>query len=327
MMSRRALIFSSSADIPNFEGVSGRLRQAGFEVIELLSDEVLAGRQKLQLEVHEGSRLLGIDGHSPFDPKEVQAAWWRKPQWTQVVRQDAGQRLSLELELERMHLAIASLVPETAWLNSPGAMRAAESKLRQLDVAAELGFKCPQTLVTNDWEKARSGFGSKKVVFKALRGGIRREGEDRVVFTQRVDLNAAISASGTLPYPGLLQAEIERLKEWRVTVVGTSVFPVAVYASRDGVDWRRDQLQGQTRFASEKLDPMIEEACLALVGRLGLRYAAIDFIQEPSGGYVFLEANSNGQYAWLEEQLGLPISAEIARTLENPTSISDAAGR
>jgi glutathione synthase/RimK-type ligase-like ATP-grasp enzyme len=244
-----------------------------------------------------------------------------------VVREDAAQRLSLELELGRMHTALASLVPAEAWLNVPDAMRAAESKLRQLKLAAEVGFKCPRTLVTNDWERARRSFGSDGVIFKALRGGIRREGEDRVVFTQRLDLDGEAAASGALPYPGLLQAEIERIKEWRVTVVGTRVFPVAVYASSDGVDWRRDQLQGKTRFVHEELDSRIEEACRLIVKKLGLRYAAVDLIEEPAGDFVFLEANPNGQYAWLEKELGLPISTEVARLLETSAATGSASGR
>jgi hypothetical protein len=35
----------------------------------------------------------------------------------------------------------------------------------------------------------------------------------------------------------------------------------------------------------------------------------------PDGQLVFLECNPNGQYGWLEEDLGMPISASIASTL------------
>jgi hypothetical protein len=313
-MSRRALIFSSSADAANFGRVARALRRSGMTVVELLSDEVLSGSSQLCLEfVDEGYRL-SVDGEPSFDLSQVGAAWWRKPQWAQVVRPDAAQRISLELELERAHLAIAGLVPEDAWLNSPDAMRRAESKLRQLQVAASLGFRCPRTLVTNDWAAARRTFSSERVVFKAFRGGIRSEGEDRVVFTQRLD-PAAFESGTALPYPGLIQEEIPRAREWRVTVVGSTLFPVAVYAPDGGVDWRRDQLRGLARFVSEKLDRAAEAALVSLVSQLGLRYAAVDLIEEPDGTLVFLEANPNGQYAWLEESLDMPISAAIARTL------------
>lgn len=312
-MPGRALIFSSSADAANFEGVAQRLCSSGFEVVELLSDEILSGRTKLAAEFRAGSWTLSVGDERPFSPAEIEAAWWRKPQWAGVVRDDAAQRLSLELELERMHLAIASLVPEAAWLNSPTAMRAAESKLWQLQIAAELGFRCPHSLVANDWEAAHSSL-PEKAVFKALRGGIRRDGEDRIVFTSQIDLGA-IGSEMPHPYPGLLQEQIPRAREWRITVVGSLVFPAVVYAPPGGVDWRRDQLRGRADFAAEEIEPALAAALVALVARLGLRYAAVDLIEEPDGTMVFLEANPNGQYAWLEETLGLPISAAIASSL------------
>jgi hypothetical protein len=314
-MPRRALILSSSADADNFGRVGRHLEEAGLVVVELLSDEVLSGRGALQVEFDSGSYEIRVGNAAPFDPTEVEAAWWRKPQWADVTRDDAAQRLSLELELERMHLALADLVPEDAWLNSPKAMRAAESKLLQLQIAAELGFECPRSLVTNDWDAARRTFGSNPVVFKALRGGMRVGGEDRVVFTQRLDLDQYQSRSAPLPYPGLIQEEVRRKREWRVTVVGPEAFPAAVYPDSEGVDWRRDQLLGRTTFASEEIDPTVERALIVLVERLGLRYAAVDLIEDPDGRLVFLEANPNGQYAWLEESLGLQISAAIADLL------------
>jgi D-alanine-D-alanine ligase-like ATP-grasp enzyme len=53
---------------------------------------------------------------------------------------------------------------------------------------------------------------------------------------------------------------------------------------------------------------------LAALGRL--RFAALDFIVTPDGEYVFLEANPNGQWAWIEHETGLPIAAAIADALE-----------
>ncbi len=43
-------------------------------------------------------------------------------------------------------------------------------------------------------------------------------------------------------------------------------------------------------------------------------HGAFDFI-ENEDGITFLECNLNGQYLWLEEDLGLPISEAIADEL------------
>lgn len=47
-----------------------------------------------------------------------------------------------------------------------------------------------------------------------------------------------------------------------------------------------------------------------------LRFAAIDMIVTPEGDHVFLEANPNGQWAWIEDETGLPIAAAMADALE-----------
>ena len=54
---------------------------------------------------------------------------------------------------------------------------------------------------------------------------------------------------------------------------------------------------------------------MALVRRLGLRYGAIDLILTPEGDYVFLEINPNGQWQWIEEPTGLPITSALCDEL------------
>jgi glutathione synthase/RimK-type ligase-like ATP-grasp enzyme len=48
---------------------------------------------------------------------------------------------------------------------------------------------------------------------------------------------------------------------------------------------------------------------------LGLGFAAIDLIEDAVGNFWFLEANPNGQYVWLEEMFGIPISGSVAEAL------------
>ncbi len=46
------------------------------------------------------------------------------------------------------------------------------------------------------------------------------------------------------------------------------------------------------------------------------RFAALDFIVDPDDQWWFLECNPNGQWAWIEEETGLPISSALADALE-----------
>ena len=51
------------------------------------------------------------------------------------------------------------------------------------------------------------------------------------------------------------------------------------------------------------------------LGRFGLRFGSFDFIEDHDGKITFLECNANGQYRWLEQGLGFPISNAITDEL------------
>jgi glutathione synthase/RimK-type ligase-like ATP-grasp enzyme len=50
---------------------------------------------------------------------------------------------------------------------------------------------------------------------------------------------------------------------------------------------------------------------------MGLNFGCIDLIVRPTGDYVFLECNPNGQWLWIELATGQKISASIAEWLIN----------
>jgi hypothetical protein len=53
----------------------------------------------------------------------------------------------------------------------------------------------------------------------------------------------------------------------------------------------------------------------AYLTRFGLVFGAFDFAVTRTGAWWFLECNSNGQWAWLEERTGLPMTAALADLL------------
>jgi glutathione synthase/RimK-type ligase-like ATP-grasp enzyme len=53
-----------------------------------------------------------------------------------------------------------------------------------------------------------------------------------------------------------------------------------------------------------------------------LNYGAIDIILTPDNRHVFLELNPSGEFFWLEQTPGLPISDAIARPTPQQKVIS-----
>lgn len=277
------------------------------------SDLIADGSQECSWTLRDGEAVLEFQGRR-IRLREVATAWWRKPQWLNIHRADAALRLSIEAEALRTVHALWSLIPEEAWLNAPLKMHAAGHLPIQLLAAHEVGFRTPPTLVTNRWSSATS-LGSDFVAFKTLGGGLTEADRNRVMYTQRLRVDE-VGGLGANPFPGIVQPFLEKTREWRVTVVDDAAFAASIHTgSETNNDWREHQFSGSVRFMREDIDTELARRCIALTARLGLGHAALDLVETPDGTTVFLEANPNGQYGWLDDQLGLGISGSIAEAL------------
>lgn len=126
---------------------------------------------------------------------------------------------------------------------------------------------------------------------------------------------SAIGASGQL-VPAILQPQLEKDFDLRITVVGKQVFPVAILSQQHAetsIDWRTWDISEGIDLRHEPFDlpTEISEQCLALNRRLGLNFSCIDMVLTKGGEFVFLEVNPNGQWAWIESLVGLPIRDAI----------------
>ncbi len=74
------------------------------------------------------------------------------------------------------------------------------------------------------------------------------------------------------------------------------------------IDWRR-VLPEKMGHESVRLPYMVERQLLELNKTLNLNYSASDMIVTPDGDYIYLETNANGQWYWLEQLTGLPMTS------------------
>ena len=136
-----------------------------------------------------------------------------------------------------------------------------------------------------------------------------------MAYTHRLSQDDLTDLRGVGVTAHLLQWWIEKSHEARVVVVGRRVFAIAIYAnSATGrVDWRADF----PALSYEIIDPppAVQTGVTTYLKLLGLAFAAFDFAIDQSGTWWFLESNSSGQYGWLEDATGAPISQAIADLL------------
>jgi glutathione synthase/RimK-type ligase-like ATP-grasp enzyme len=151
---------------------------------------------------------------------------------------------------------------------------------------------------------------------------------DRVVFTSRVVIDADTDPLAIKACPLILQQEIAKRYDVRVTVVGDQVFAATIDSQSNQdteVDWRMTSTP-DLPHSTYGLPPEVSKACVALTRSLGLRFGALDFVLDPAGQLWFLEINPNGQWAWIETRTGHPIAAAIVAELERIANAPSYAG-
>lgn len=205
--------------------------------------------------------------------------------------------------------------------------RPASSKMLQYRIAAEVGFTTPETCFSN--RKADIVAMARKhtsLVLKSIDSdNVWDEENDRewVFYAQKVQPETLAQApeeafSQTVSF---VQNYIEKDFELRVTVVGRQVFACKIDSQildddKGKVDWRQGYEHG-LKHEPYTLPERITQQCIEFLRRMGLRFGCFDLVVTPSGEYVFLECNPNGQWLWVELETGMKISESIARHLMN----------
>lgn len=208
------------------------------------------------------------------------------------------------------------------WLNSPRAMAKTRSKALQLTIAAKLGFITPDTLITNNPDNIQDFYKRHKgrVVAKLLQATPSATQLPGFIFTRRLTPKDMGLISQVKNSPTLFQEYVPKKYEIRATVVGEKVFTAEIDSqsmSNTVDDWRRYEFGSPPPHKSIKLPVEIEDKLIKMNKRLSIKFGAYDLIYTPRGEYVFLEVNANGQWGWVQELTGLPVSSAVADILIN----------
>ena len=210
---------------------------------------------------------------------------------------------------------------ETLWVGQPFKLRRADVKALQFAAASKAGLLTPATLISNDPERAAAfveALGDADCAIKPLIA-TRVDGEEG----SRLPLTTTLPRGHTLDSvalaPTILQPYIAKAYELRCVVLGDKIF-TAKLNSQDHESTRKDWragIPGQGDVAHEVFDlpERVQAALHRLLRSFEINFASIDMIVTPEGEFVFLDLNPNGQWLWLEEQLGLPLVASMADLL------------
>jgi glutathione synthase/RimK-type ligase-like ATP-grasp enzyme len=256
------------------------------------------------------------------DLSTVTSVYFRRPRITSLSYMKEAlsetEHMYLQREAAQILEGIYKILEDRFWLNNVYRIREAENKLYQLRLAKRIGFTIPETVLSNDYTSVKKFLDENKClcIIKPVRSGGMGERADKVIFTSRLD--EAPDGDQIQAFPLYTQRLIEKQADLRIITIGDHIYCAKIDSQAEPdarVDWRRGS--EHLRHSVHELPESIKQKCFEITHALGLNYSAIDLILTPDSKYVFLECNPNGQWAWLEERLGFPISHDIVNLLQS----------
>jgi glutathione synthase/RimK-type ligase-like ATP-grasp enzyme len=271
--------------------------------------DIRAGR--IEGEIHTAYHRVAFD--------DICAAWFRRSQNV------FGERISLTSEKLEHYIKAQSTATvmalceslQTMWVGNPRRLRLAEIKALQLAEAARAGLTTPNTLISNDPTRAAAfvdelGDTRECAIKPLIAVGVTDEHGYRLPLTTTLPSGHPLESVASAP--NIFQPYIDKAFELRCVVIGERVFCARINSQADDLT-RKDWRAGKRTHEIFALPEHVTAAILRLMAGFGINFASIDMIVTPAGEFVFLELNPNGQWLWLENELGLPLVASMADLL------------
>lgn len=267
----------------------------------------------LLLDTTNGANLRFLFERIVCSVDNIRGIWWRRPLGAYRALPSTLQERYVESEAENYFRSIPNFLNNANWVSEPEATRAASRKPHQLMMAQKAGWRIPATFAGNSREGALQFLHQTKgrsLVVKAVGSGFVRlnsaasdtEGLNRVIYTKRVTasfIRKHIEQIASCPI--LLQEEIQKDLDVRVTVVGNKTFSVSIESggrSSNEVDWRHHSRE--RIYQAHELPNSVAAQCVQIVESLGLAFGCIDLAYSRREGYTFFEINPQGQ--WLPSE-------------------------
>lgn len=249
-----------------------------------------------------------------IDMGEFGSVWWRRPQGF-VLHSDISGEVERSFSYTECQCAVSGmwLLESSNWVNNPVRDEVANRKVYQLRVATDCGLQIPETLITSNPLKAKDFVEKLKignVIYKSFSATRQAWRETRLVKEGELEKMEAVKYA-----PVIFQECIHADIDLRITVIGDKIFPAAIHSQNTSykVDYRMNY--HEATIEPHELPDDIVSKLMLLMKKLGLVYGAIDMRRNQKGEYVFLEINTAGQWLFMEEPTGMPISDTLADTL------------
>lgn len=187
------------------------------------------------------------------------------------------------------------------------------TKPRQLDLAKKSGFKTIPSVITNSIQAIKEVINKDNYVFvKSVDHHFLEVDENQYMELYGGKVNSVPEEDEIKSAPAIFQPMLLGTYEVRATVVGKEIF-ASKQLKPITDDWHKENMQ-QLHIERVELPKQIINKINKFSKYSGLTMYSVDFFVTDDV-WVFVEANVQGDWNWVEERTKMPISQAISKML------------
>ncbi len=296
------LILGNSEDV-HAAHLNQALTEAG-ATVDYLDTRLFPTQLRMSWQPDTQNGCLTLPEGRRLDFQDIKSVFWRSLTEVYIPKlKDANQqRVAYNDSLSTLRSLIQAC--PARWVNSWQAYQFHKEKPLQLKLVKQLGVRIPATLISNSPEEVIEFVQSlKQVIFKPVYGGSHTQFLTQSHLEPK-RLGLALSLS-----PVTIQEYIPGTNI-RSYVIADSVYSAEIRSN--STDFREDL---EAELIPLELPESVQQQCLAITQALMLEWTAIDWRLQPTGEYVFLEANPSPMFIHFEKQTGFPITQQLTKLL------------
>jgi RimK-like ATP-grasp domain len=212
----------------------------------------------------------------------------------------------------------AEVTPATV-INRYSHMGSNFSKPYQSQLIAGLGFRVPDTLVSNDPEAVLTfREHHRQVIYKSV------SSERSIV---RMLTDSDLSRLERIEHCPVQFQEYVPGEDIRVHTIGDRVFATAIASSSTDYRYAASRTGSSPTLTATDVPDDIADRCIRLAASLGLEFAGIDLRCDEHGRYFCFEINPSPGFSYYESHTGQPIAQAVAAHLHRGRSGVPSPGR
>lgn len=247
-----------------------------------------------------------------IDNNNTRAIYYRKPRFPQLVDYENAYHGMIKRDIITLINGIVDAFDGTV-LTKPYLLRRAENKVFQMLYSDECVRLMPKSFIGNSINHVGIKEEDKKIIKPLSTGKVVLDDHIELYQTNIFDKTLLKGyASEVSITPIYIQNYVEKKYEVRITIIGLSLFCVRI-DSLNPIDWRADY--SNLSYTIIDCPSEIAKQCFEMMKKMQINFGAFDYIVNNEDEWVFLEVNPNGQWLWLEEELGINISRKIVEYL------------